>query len=976
MKKKGLYIIKIVLIIVVIFFQLHTISRVHATQKLRVGYIPVSDFIEQDALGNYSGYVYEYMQNIALYGGWDFEYIPGTWQECMQRLKEGTIDLLPGAILTANRQQDMIFSRLPISYTYMQLALRHGTQDLDQAATQKKTLQLGVIDKEYDTPYLARLAASENFAYQKEIFPSKKNMLDAFEQDRIDGFVTDMMNHASQPVAANFDIEPSYLVTQKENTDLMNAVDLAMEQLALANPQLQAYLFNKYYTKRERALTLSHTERTYLQQKGKLVLVTERGRPYYYWEDGVPQGIFSQFAKELSKDLGIEIEILSVATRAEALEKLASGAADFMPDIYTDYNWAEQQGLYLTAAYRQLSYAAVTRRLGNLPEHPRVACEKNQLYVEKHLVKLYSRDQLYYYDTAEACLEAVRKGEADLTYVCAEDTVYSIWKGKYYDLMSSSTGDFSYDISFGISKQADLRLLYILNKEIGHMDVEKNNQLTTTALFKMSNERSLLALVYDYPLHILVVCFFVAVLIIGWLLYWLRLRKQHVRHVQKLAYQDFATELPNLRCFERSVQMELQKKEIQQAIQEGRLAIVIFTIRRMHMLIEAYGRTPLLQALKNLVEKGICEKNWLRAVGVRSDVGQMITLYCSPNGKSVEKYVQHAIAAYNFANIEGQMVSLHLTAGIRYFPTTAISVRQLINDVDLVCREMDTSGENLRVFDNTLKNKIEREEKIERYMNMALIKKEFETWYQPKYDLRNHTCSGAEILVRWKNAEMGFLMPSNFIDIFERNGFILKLDFYMLHAACAMQRARLDAGLPIVPISVNQSRLHMSESDYLSKMHEIVLQYALPKGSIELEVTETAFVDMEQGKFRQETFQILAKLHKMGFSISMDDFGSGYSSLMLLNALPMDVMKIDRSLLDASIDSLRTQEILGHIIDLGKKLHMQVICEGIETKEQERLLLANECLYGQGYLYSKPLPLTEFEIFLQQHPLAEDMILR
>ena len=183
---------------------------------------------------------------------------------------------------------------------------------------------------------------------------------------------------------------------------------------------------------------------------------------------------------------------------------------------------------------------------------------------------------------------------------------------------------------------------------------------------------------------------------------------------------------------------------------------------------------------------------------------------------------------------------------------------------------------------------------------------------------------------------------------------------------CKLQRERLDAGKEIVPISVNQSRLHMTEEGYLDKIKKIVDTYKLPAGTIELEVTETMFGDFDAKSGQTNAEHIINELHKMGFSVSVDDFGSGYSSFMMLGSLPMDVMKIDRSLLTGADKSPRLREILKNVILLGNSLKMKVLCEGIETKEEEELLLELGCHYGQGFLNAKPMPVDDFIAFFEK----------
>ena len=212
-------------------------------------------------------------------------------------------------------------------------------------------------------------------------------------------------------------------------------------------------------------------------------------------------------------------------------------------------------------------------------------------------------------------------------------------------------------------------------------------------------------------------------------------------------------------------------------------------------------------------------------------------------------------------------------------------------------------------------------------------------------------------------AAVGF-PPEERRKIFERNGFITKLDFYNLVHVMKLQQGRRAQGLPVVPISVNQSRFHMQEKGYLQRMKELVGIYSTD--GVELELTETAF-DLAGRDQRENALAVVTELKRLGFCIDMDDFGTGYSDMTLLDALPLDVMKLDRSLLLASENSNRMRSVLARMTDLGHALGMTVICEGIETEEQEQMLIDCGCEHGQGYLYGKPMPQEEFEACLAAH---------
>ena len=258
------------------------------------------------------------------------------------------------------------------------------------------------------------------------------------------------------------------------------------------------------------------------------------------------------------------------------------------------------------------------------------------------------------------------------------------------------------------------------------------------------------------------------------------------------------------------------------------------------------------------------------------------------------------------------------------------------------------------------------QEWVEQNMAKALLDHEIQLYCQPKYDIRTHQVIGAESLARWISPEQGFLGPGQFIPIFESNGFIMQFDFYMLENTCLLQKRRLEQGKPIVPISVNMSRLQFSDPDYLAKIKDVADRYRLPQGAIELEITETVLAGFNTQEQLKHYLSILDGLHALGFGLSMDDFGSGYSSLQMLAQMPMDVIKIDRGLLLLAEKSTKRHTILEAAIGLGQHLGIDVICEGIETKEQEELLLSLGCTEGQGFLFAKPMPGEDFERFLDE----------
>lgn len=246
--------------------------------------------------------------------------------------------------------------------------------------------------------------------------------------------------------------------------------------------------------------------------------------------------------------------------------------------------------------------------------------------------------------------------------------------------------------------------------------------------------------------------------------------------------------------------------------------------------------------------------------------------------------------------------------------------------------------------------------KVEDDMERALANKEFQVYLQPKYSTKGEKLSGAEALVRWIHPVEGFVAPFRFIPIFEGNGFILQLDDYMLTEVARLQAKWIEEGKSIVPISVNISRAHFSREDLAEHICELVDQFNVPHDVIELELTESAFFDD-----KAMLLKTLKKLKEFGFTLSMDDFGAGYSSLNSLKELPLDVVKLDAEFFRNPDSDGRGDLIVGDTIALAKKLNMRIVAEGIETREQVDFLATKDCDLIQGYYFAKPMPVAEFE---------------
>ena len=262
----------------------------------------------------------------------------------------------------------------------------------------------------------------------------------------------------------------------------------------------------------------------------------------------------------------------------------------------------------------------------------------------------------------------------------------------------------------------------------------------------------------------------------------------------------------------------------------------------------------------------------------------------------------------------------------------------------------------IKIFDEQILQEQLWKRKVEDMMEDALFNREFEMYLQPKYNPVSQKIVGAEALVRWISPTEGIISPGRFIPIFEENGFITRLDDYMISAVAKLQSERKIHGKKLIPVSVNVSRANFTRENLAQHVCQLVDGYGADHSCIELELTESAFFDDKTVLQR-----ILNQLKGFGFRVSMDDFGAGYSSLNSLKDLPIDVLKLDMEFFRGEDKEKRGEIVVTEAIRLAKNLDMETVAEGIERKEQVEFLAGLGCDMIQGFYFAKPMPLPEFD---------------
>src|SRR5690606_14475442 len=308
--------------------------------------------------------------------------------------------------------------------------------------------------------------------------------------------------------------------------------------------------------------------------------------------------------------------------------------------------------------------------------------------------------------------------------------------------------------------------------------------------------------------------------------------------------------------------------------------------------------------------------------------------------------------------IDEYEISITPSIGISTYPNNGTNADELMKNADAAMYLAKANGKNnFQFFNSELNRQLERKVAIEHGLRKALEENELSLYYQPKVDLHSGRIIGSEALLRWNHPEFGLISPNEFIPIAEETGDIAAIGDWVLQTACKQNRKWQKMGFPFLTIAVNVSARQFQQQDFLKKIHMGLQEIGYSPKLLELEITESIMQNIK------ESTEMLKSLKATGIKTAIDDFGTGYSSLFILKELPIDTIKIDKAFID-DIKEAGDYSMVRPIINMGLNLNLEVVAEGIEDEFQAEVLAKNQCNYGQGYLYSKPVQAHEFEQLL------------
>lgn len=427
------------------------------------------------------------------------------------------------------------------------------------------------------------------------------------------------------------------------------------------------------------------------------------------------------------------------------------------------------------------------------------------------------------------------------------------------------------------------------------------------------------------------------------------LRVRSLEYSLRVTYRDLLTQAWNKNKF----MLEAAKMPRKQGMKR---AVVTFDLKNFKVINQEFGYdmgNAVLIEISNLLGM-VIEKDECYA---RIEADTFVLLFYYRELQELEARVQRLLnhVEHLSARLE-LMFSFICMAGICTEEDGIMEIQEMTECADMVRKSIkDYHKSSYRFFNREMQQKRDREKYITSRMKKAMENGEFLIYYQPRVDIRTGEYLSLEALARWQPPGEELIMPTDFIPLFEQNGFISELDLFVFEQVCREIQGWIKSGRKVYPVAVNISRVHIKEKYFLEQLENLCRKYGVPVDYIELELTESAFLNNPE-----IIMESAVKIKEKGFWLSMDDFGTGFSSLSMLKDIPVDIIKLDQAFFQKKMTN-REKIIISHVIQMTRELQIEVVSEGIETEEHEQFLKEIGCDVAQGYLYAKPAPLEVHE---------------
>lgn len=945
--KRLLFICFVLILMPICFFQPARANE-QRQKTVRVGFPIQAGISYIDEQGNYAGYMVDYLDHVQLYTNWEIEYVQveGDFNTqlstLLQMLERGEIDLLGTMNYSRTLGDKFLYPNYAYGTIYTVLAADEDNNTLMfNDFSNWDTLRVASYPGyQKEMRVLEKFAQSCGLQYEILEFETVKETINAVKTGVADATLqVDITLEDGLRTIARVSPTPYYFALNTEKNTLLQELNLALEQMKSSFPLLEERLYDRYFSV-ENAFYVSKEDREFVKNLGILnVLFIEGNPPFQYESGGKMKGCALDYLDEFAEKTGLKYEIVVAGNLVEAEELMENDEIDLIACIPISSELTTLAGIEFTNPY-----------------------------LSSRMVQICSASVQNFQQISE---DGFRSNAGLALMEVKENTTYAPWIDfyslDYYrkndDWFQGVAVDWSNaknsSYAVGITQDIPDELRVLLNNYANSLDENERQEL----LYRYTSDTyryTFGQFVYKYR-YAIGGTGTIVLLVCAVFFFWKNERKSQqiaIKKANELNYissYDMLTGAYNEKKF-----YELLEEDCKNKIPR---ALVTLNIRDFKYINEKFSFE-----VANKFLSRICTKlNEFMRDGEYFCRQSADVFYIALSVDMIEKIrirthqIHEAIRQISRELLAGYPISVY---GSFVFTDTSPEPFDVPANMGFVLAALAyakrKNTDDIYYYGEEFHKQEQNRHYVEVHMNSALENGEFKLYLQPKKNLVTGKFDQAEALVRWETADGRIISPNDFIPVFEENGFCKQLDLYMVERVCRQLRQWMDDGLSGVGISVNQTKLLFIEPDYVDILCGITQKYGIPNHLITLELLEGLFIEDQIEQLNEQ----IIRLREAGFRVSMDDFGSGYSSLNVLGDLDIDEVKVDRAFLmsnSRTTNYSRRQILMEEIIRLAKKIGVNTVAEGVESAEDEAFILQFGYNYGQGYLYSKPIPAEKFE---------------
>lgn len=954
--KKVKFIIFILLLTTLISIFPTNTTNTYANEKvIRVGYDQNSHFI-QEKDGEYYGYGVEYLNKISEYTDWTYEYVTvSSWSDTFQKLRDNEIDLICTAHYTKEHANEFLYSNIPFGYETTLLYTHPDSGITYQDHEALENSKVGLLLESYSSVDFINHAKEYNVEYEAIYFENKKDMRKALDNGDIDFFaIGSRYGTSALSLFDRLNANAFYCIANKDNPELIKEIEDTIQEIMFDSPDFEGYLNAKYFGHSALSSTPLYTkeELAFIESCDTIkVRILINQHPSCYMEDGKLQGIWPEYINLISEKSGIKFEIENTTTNYN--EELEDNLIILRTSNSIVHNNNEK--IISSSPLMDIETSHVTLKsefINNTSPGNTIALTKELSYIEPLLLESNPEYKFVYYDSSEACFDSVINNETDIAIQNNFRTSYLLQKPEYADKLAQLPEHNLNNQMVLVTSENQEMLMTILNKAISHITYEEKSAIVSRELLLHPYVFNFSDIWYKYWEWIVLAIVAIIAILIVYTTMTHRMAKfkiaKHENEILRHKLQlDEITELYNKTYF-----FEIAQKTIDEANED--MCIVTMTINNFKIINELYGMPVgdklLLEVAHQL--KALDEKYNVILARFTSDNYYM----CMP--KRIFDIIDFPQTYKTFL----ENIDVRVIYGVYIIEAGATHPVHVMCDKALEAAHEQRQNylDYIHFYSDVEHKQRLIEQEIENDMEKALAENQFYIQIQPKFHSHTSKIVGGESLVRWNHPEKGFISPGVFIPVFEKNGFIIHLDYFVWEETCKFIAKRKKEGTFYVPISINISRAHFYGHELMNKLTSLIQKYDLEPSDIELEITESLC-----GEKPDLIYDKIRDLQNVGFKIAMDDFGSGYSSLNMLKEMPLDIIKMDLKFMDN--DHEKGRLILKSLIEMAQNMDLIVVIEGVELLTQvEFFAQFKECVL-QGYYFSRPIMPNELEAMLDEN---------